>query len=71
MGAIVEAPLSGKVLSIKVKQEDSVKEGDVLLILEAMKLEIEIVTPTSGVVKEIKTSIGQEAEIGAPLIVID
>src|SRR4029078_2294879 len=47
------AAIAGRVLSIKVKVGDTVAKGDVLLLLEAMKMENEIKSPTAGVVKDI------------------
>ena len=49
----VTAPMSGKVISLKVEQGDSVRQGDLLLILEAMKMENEIRSPKAGSVSEI------------------
>lgn len=50
----IKAPIPGKILSIKCKVNDFVKSGQVLLILEAMKMENEICSDSPGVVKEIK-----------------
>lgn len=49
----VTAPMSGKVIALKVDQGDSVRQGDLLLILEAMKMENEIRSPQAGQVSEI------------------
>lgn len=49
-GEAVKAPMPGTILSIKVKQGTTVKKGDVLFILEAMKMENEIVAPKDGIV---------------------
>ena len=48
--ATISAPMPGKVLEVKVKAGDAVKAGDVLMILEAMKMENEIVAPADGVI---------------------
>ena len=69
-GTTVEAPLPGNVLSIKVNQGDSVKEGDVLLIIEAMKMENEVAAPCDGSVQQIVVSTGQMVSTGDALIVI-
>ena len=69
-GTTVEAPLPGNVLSIKVNQGDSVKEGDVLLIIEAMKMENEVAAPCDGSVQQIVASVGQMVSTGDALIVI-
>ena len=66
----VEAPLPGNVLSIKVNQGDTVKEGDVLLIIEAMKMENEVAAPCDGSVQQIVASVGQMVSTGDALIVI-
>ncbi len=69
-GTTVEAPLPGNVLSIKVAQGDSVKQGDVLLIIEAMKMENEVAAPCDGSVQQIVASVGQMVSTGDALIVI-
>ena len=57
-------------LSIKVNQGDSVAEGDVLLIIEAMKMENEVAAPCAGTVQQISVSVGQMVNTGDTLIVI-
>lgn len=57
-GNVVVAPISGKVLKINVKVGDTVKVGDNLCIIEAMKLENEIKATAAGTVKDIKVSVG-------------
>lgn len=52
----------GKVLKIEKKAGDRVEEDDVVVIMEAMKMEIPVVAPVSGVVKEVKVSAGQAVE---------
>ena len=69
-GTTVEAPLPGNVLSIKVNQGDAVKQGDVLLIIEAMKMENEVAAPCDGSVQQIVASVGQMVSTGDALIVI-
>ena len=66
--SVVAAPMPGNILDIKVKAGDSVKKGDVLLILEAMKMENEIQAAADGVVDAVLTSKGAVVESGAPLI---
>ena len=58
-GAPLLSPIQGTVLKINVSEGSSVKKGDVLLVIEAMKLENDIVAPKDGVVKGIKVSKGQ------------
>jgi biotin carboxyl carrier protein len=50
----VEAPLPGVILSVNVKEGDSVKAGDKLLVMEAMKMESDILAESTGVVKSVK-----------------
>jgi acetyl-CoA carboxylase biotin carboxyl carrier protein len=61
----------GKIVDIKVKVGDKVKEDDEIAVLEAMKMEMPIVAPAAGVVKEIKVSIGQTCETDTVLAVIE
>lgn len=70
-GTPVEAPLPGNVLSIAVVAGQAVKEGDVLLLIEAMKMENEVVAPCGGTVAQILVSTGQMVSTGDTLIVID
>jgi biotin carboxyl carrier protein len=60
----------GKIVEIKVKVGDHVKEDDEVAILEAMKMEMPIVAPASGVIKEIRVSVGQTCETDMVLAVI-
>ena len=66
----IKAPIPGKILSIKCKVNDFVKSDQLLLILEAMKMENEICSESSGVVKEIKVKDGDFVQSGATLVVI-
>ena len=69
-GETVESPMPGNILSVNVKQGDQVKEGQVLAILEAMKMENEIPAPKDGTVVQVVTSKGAVVETGSPLFVI-
>ena len=69
-GETVSAPMPGTILSVKVSQGQAVKRGQVLLILEAMKMENEIVAPRDGVVVQVVTTQGASVETGAPLVVL-
>ena len=62
--------MPGNILDIRVAQGDAVKSGQVLIILEAMKMENEIVAPRDGVVNQIVTSKGATVDTGATLIVL-
>lgn len=66
----VAAPMTGKILSIKVKKGEQVKVGQVLCILEAMKMENEIAAPKSGTVQEILVSDGSSVSEGEALFII-
>jgi pyruvate carboxylase subunit B len=68
-GAVV-APMGGMVVSLKVKTGDKVKEGNVLLILEAMKMQNEIKAPSGGKITEIYTYEGETVSTGDILLVI-
>jgi len=67
----IVAPLPGKIVNIKVQVESKVKINEPVLILEAMKMENEIVTDSDGVVKEIKVKIGDFVNTGEELVVIE
>ena len=69
-GEVVKSPMPGNILKINVAQGQAVKEGDVLIVLEAMKMENEITAPKSGSVAQIAVSKGQVVETGSPLVVI-
>lgn len=68
---VIEAPMPGNIWKILVKEGDSVKEGDVLLILEAMKMENEILAPRDGNVSSINTTEGTTVNAGEKLVVLD
>ena len=69
-GTVVASPMPGNILDIKVTQGASVKEGDVLIILEAMKMENEICAPKDGTVVQIVATKGSTVDTDAPLLVI-
>ncbi len=68
---VVSAPMPGTILDIKVSAGQSVKAGDVLCVLEAMKMENEIVAPAAGVVAAINTSKGASVNTGDALVSIN
>ena len=68
-GAVsVKAPMPGNILDVKVKAGDSVKAGDVLAILEAMKMENEIVAPQDGTVASVNVNKGDTVNSGDVLV---
>ncbi len=66
----IVAPMPGKIISIKVAAGQAVKEGDLILTLEAMKMENEIFAGATGTVKEIRVSEGAAVNPGDVLVVI-
>lgn len=69
-GEVVKSPMPGSILKINVSEGQKVNEGDVLLILEAMKMENEVIAPKAGTVAQIAVAKGAVVETGAPLLVI-
>ena len=70
-GTKVNAPMPGTILDVKVAQGQAVKKGDVLLILEAMKMENEILAPQDGTVAQVAVSKGASVNSGDPLVVLN
>ena len=69
-GEAVSCPMPGTILDVKVKVGDAVKKGQVLMILEAMKMENEIMAGCDGTVTSINVQNGQSVENGTPLCTI-
>lgn len=69
-GDVIKSPMPGNILKINVAQGQKVAEGEVLIILEAMKMENEIVAAKSGTVAQIAVTKGAVVETGTPLVVI-
>ena len=69
-GTPVTAPLPGNVLSVKVNVGDAVKAGQLLVLIEAMKMENEVLAPADGVVKQIVANKGAVVATGDTLLVI-
>lgn len=70
-GVKVNAPMPGKILGVKANPGQAVKKGDVLLILEAMKMENEVVAPSDGTVASINVSVGDMVESGDVLATLN
>lgn len=67
-GAVkVSAPMPGKILAIKANVGQALKKGDVVMVLEAMKMENEIVAPADGTVAGINVAVGDSVESGDTL----
>jgi acetyl-CoA carboxylase biotin carboxyl carrier protein len=71
MSTQVEAQITGSVWKIEKSVGDTVSEGDVIMILESMKMEIPVEAPLGGRLSEIRVSEGQSIDEGAVLAVID
>jgi len=71
MGTPVTVPMVGKIVSVSVKVGDKIKEDDQVAVLEAMKMEMPIVAPITGMVKEIRVTPGQEVEAEAVIAMIE
>jgi len=69
-GETIAAPMPGNILRVDVNQGDVVKAGQILVVLEAMKMENEIVAPKDGTVAQVVTSKGAVVDTGAPLVII-
>ncbi|WP_332843060.1 biotin/lipoyl-containing protein [Paraclostridium sp. AKS73] len=69
-GGTISAPMPGTINDVRVKVGDSVKKGQVLLILEAMKMENEIMASSDGTVKSVDVSKGASVSAGDALITI-
>ncbi|HHV31707.1 biotin/lipoyl-containing protein [Caproiciproducens sp. LBM24188] len=65
---LISCPMPGTIVSVNVKAGQAVKKGDVLLILEAMKMENEIMAPHDAVVAAIHVNKGDSVESGTPLV---
>lgn len=70
-GEQITAPMPGTVLSVKVSNGQAVKKGDVLVVLEAMKMENEIYAPCDGTVASVSVSNGEAVESGKVLVVLN
>ena len=67
----VTAPMPGKILGVKLQAGTAVKRGQVILILEAMKMENEIVAPQDGTIASINVAVGDMVEPGATLATLN
>lgn len=67
----VTSPMGGKIIDVKVKVGDTVGENDEVVILEAMKMELPVVSGVSGTVKEVRCKKGDAVEADAVLLVVE
>lgn len=67
----VNAPMVGKILNVVANVGDSVQEDDTIVVMEAMKMEIEIVAPTGGTVTEIRVAAGDSVDPDTVVAVIE
>ena len=67
---IISSSIPGKIVSISVDSGDAVKEGDVVMIIEAMKMQNEIHAPLTGIISSINCKTGDNIEANSPLILI-
>lgn len=70
-GTQITAPMPGTIFDLKVNEGDTVSAGDVVLVLEAMKMENEIITPVDGTVSQILVKTGDSVNGGDVMIVIE
>lgn len=69
-GETITSPMPGTILAVNVQNGATVNKGDVLMVLEAMKMENEIIAPVSGTVASVNVQKGASVETGATLCVI-
>jgi len=67
---VLKSPMAGVVLEVRVKADEQVEEGQVLVVVEAMKMQNELRARRGGTVKAVYASVGQRVDQGAPLLVL-
>lgn len=70
-GTTVEAPMPGKILTVKASVGQAVKFGEPLVIMEAMKMETEIVAPADGTVSQVLVNTGDTVDTGAAMVILN
>ena len=68
---VVSSTIPGKIITVEVDSGQKVSEGDVILILEAMKMQNEVLAPISGTVIEVNCEAGASIEANLPLVIIE
>ena len=69
-GETVDSPMPGTIIRVDVTAGQAVKSGDILVILEAMKMENEILAPRDGTVAQVVVQKGSSVDTGSPLVVL-
>jgi urea carboxylase len=67
----VEVPIAGVIISVEASSSSNINEGDVICLIESMKMENPILAPVSGVIREVQVSPGQSVRAGDVLAVIE
>ncbi len=68
---IIEVPITGKIISVNVKPGDVVKEGDILCLLESMKMENPILAPVDGTITQVEIEVEQVVKPGGIIAIIE
>jgi len=68
---IIEVPITGKIISVNVKLGDVVKEGDILCLLESMKMENPILAPVDGTITQVEIEVEQLVKPGGIIAIIE
>ncbi len=68
---VVEVPITGKIIGVNVKPGDEVKEGDILCLLESMKMENPILAPVDGTINQVNVAVDQVVNPGETIVVIE
>jgi urea carboxylase len=67
----ITSPLQGTIWQLKVAVGDEVREGQELIIIESMKMEIELLSPVSGRVIDVRRKAGQSVSPGTPVVIVE
>lgn len=68
---VVEVPITGRIIGVNVKPGDEVKEGDILCLLESMKMENPILAPVDGTINQVNVAVDQVVNPGETIAVIE
>ncbi len=67
----IEVPLAGKIIEVNINVGGAINEGDIICILESMKMENPILSPVSGTIKEINVTAGESVKAGGIIAIIE